>query len=66
MPENMPQEARSSDLYEIGEYKLPKDVDPILHLRGLGKEIWQDEEPDDYVRRLRESWVPDQFLQMPT
>ena len=30
--------------------------DPILSLRGLGKEIWQDEDADAYVRRLREDW----------
>jgi len=30
--------------------------DPILSLRGAGKEIWQDEDADAYVRRLRENW----------
>ena len=30
--------------------------DPILGLRGLGKEIWVGEEPDEYVRRLRKDW----------
>ncbi len=29
--------------------------DPILSLRGLGKSIW-NEDPDEYVRRLREEW----------
>lgn len=33
-----------------------KEEDSILALRGLGKEIWADENPDDYVRRLREGW----------
>lgn len=28
----------------------------ILDLRGLGKGLWQDEHPDDYVRRLRGNW----------
>ncbi len=28
----------------------------ILALRGLGKKIWQGEDPDVYVRRLREGW----------
>ena len=31
-------------------------TDPILALRGLGKEIWADENADAYVRRLREEW----------
>lgn len=30
--------------------------DALLALRGLGKEIWADEDPDEYVRRLREGW----------
>ena len=30
--------------------------DPILALVGLGKHIWADEDPDEYVRRLREGW----------
>ncbi|OGP84889.1 MAG: hypothetical protein A2Y95_10690 [Deltaproteobacteria bacterium RBG_13_65_10] len=34
----------------------PAVVDPILGLRGLGKEIWVGEEPDAYVRRLRKDW----------
>ncbi len=38
-----------------GRKSSPEMEDPILALRGLGKEIW-DEDPDDYVRRLREGW----------
>lgn len=30
--------------------------DPILALRGLGKELWADEDADEYVRRQREGW----------
>lgn len=30
--------------------------DPILALRGLGRELWQDENADAYVRRLRAGW----------
>jgi hypothetical protein len=33
------------------------ESDPLLQLRGLGKEIWQDEKADDYVRRLRQEWA---------
>jgi len=33
-----------------------EEVDPILSLRGLGKQIWSDEHPDEYVHRLREGW----------
>lgn len=31
-------------------------ADPILKLRGLGKNIWAGENPDVYVRHLREGW----------
>jgi hypothetical protein len=30
--------------------------DPLLALRGDGKDLWADEHADDYVRRLREGW----------
>jgi len=30
--------------------------DPILALVGSGKHLWQDEDPDEYVRSLREGW----------
>lgn len=33
-----------------------ENSDPILGLRGLGSEIWKGENPDKYVRRLREGW----------
>lgn len=32
------------------------DDDPILSLVGLGKEIWEGVNPDEYVRNLRKSW----------
>jgi hypothetical protein len=33
-----------------------KETDPILGLRGLGKEIWVGEDPDEYVNRARRGW----------
>lgn len=33
-----------------------KVTDPILSLRGLGKDVWQGEGADAYVRRLRAGW----------
>lgn len=30
--------------------------DPLIALRGSGKELWADEHADEYVRRLREGW----------
>ncbi len=31
-------------------------IDPILSLRGLGKEIWNPEDADSYVSQLRAGW----------
>jgi hypothetical protein len=33
-----------------------EDSDPILALRGAGRGLWRDENPDQYVSRLRGSW----------
>ena len=30
-------------------------LDGIQQLRGMGRTLWQGEDPDDYVRKLRES-----------
>ncbi len=32
------------------------EEDPILALVGSGKHLWGDEDPDEYVRGLREGW----------
>jgi hypothetical protein len=34
---------------------IAKD-DPLLALRGSGRQLWSNEHADDYVRRLREGW----------
>jgi hypothetical protein len=35
---------------------LTRETDPLLALRGSGRELWKDEDADQYVRRLREGW----------
>ena len=40
----------------VGKRKGLKETDPILALRGLGKEIWVGEDPDEYVSRVRGGW----------
>ncbi len=35
----------------------PEEADPILRLRGLGKEVWADIDPDAYVNELRSGWT---------
>ena len=37
---------------ENGKIEKPS----ILALQGLGRELWVDEDPDSYVKRLREGW----------
>lgn len=41
-------------MFAIKGQKVTRD--PILGLRGLGKEIWADEDADEYVRRQRRDW----------
>ena len=31
-------------------------IDPLLRLRGSGREIWKHEHADEFVRKLREGW----------
>ena len=52
------------DWYE-NEYcangKIMKEADdPILQMRGVGKEIWSGTDPDEYVRSLRSNWYGDE------
>ena len=35
------------------------DVDPVLAMRGVGKEIWAEEGGDAYIERERNAWVSD-------
>lgn len=36
------------------EQRVDDNGDPLLALRGSGRELWADEHADEYVRRLRE------------
>lgn len=35
----------------------PEEADPILRLRGLGRETWAGVDPDAYVNGLRSGWI---------
>jgi hypothetical protein len=41
------------------ETAINTENDPILQMRGVGKEIWADTNADDYVRSLRADWYGD-------
>lgn len=34
----------------------PIDDDPLLQPIGSAKDLWADEQADEYVRRIREGW----------
>ena len=46
--------------YSGKEKAMREDDDPILQMRGLGKEIWAGTDADEYVRNLRANWYGDQ------
>jgi len=52
------------DWYESEYWGKAKDMkeedDPILQMRGVGKEIWACTDPDEYVRNLRSNWYGDE------
>ncbi len=68
--EDMPERYRFLLDWYLGEYSpntgaggskadqasAKEEADPILGLWGLGKEIWEGVDPDEYVRQLREGW----------
>lgn len=35
---------------------VPKPVDPIKELKGLGREVWKGVDAQDYVDRERDEW----------
>ena len=39
---------------------MKEEDDPILKMRGVGKEIWAGTDADEYVRDLRSNWYGDQ------
>jgi hypothetical protein len=48
------------DWYERDYCKQPnsarEDEDPVLSIRGVGKETWSGTDADEYVRMLRSNW----------
>ena len=40
-----------------GPLRSGTDEDPLIALPGSGRALWADEPSDEYVRRLRESWM---------
>ena len=59
-PEELPTQYRNLLDWYRDEYNAVRanaiENDPLLKLRGTGKEIWANEHADEYIRRLREGW----------
>ncbi len=58
---NLPPEARLQLMALIAQdlaAQPPTPLHSILELRGLGKEIWQGIDAQQYVEELRREWEP--------
>lgn len=59
-PEELPTQYRNLLDWYRDEYNANRanaiENDPLLKLRGSGKEIWKGIDPDEYIRQLREGW----------
>ena len=60
-PEDVPPEYReviewAKQRFGKGGASRERWLDGIFQLCGLGKELWAGEDPDEYVRKLREGW----------
>jgi hypothetical protein len=42
--------------YGKGTASQPRWLDGVFQMFSLGKELWKGEDPDEYVRKLREGW----------
>jgi hypothetical protein len=60
-PEDIPPQYReiidwAKQRYGTGSPRRDLWLGGILQLRGLGRDMWRDEDADEYVRKLREDW----------
>ena len=59
-PEKIPEEYQDLLNWYSAVYSGPSSQtevpDPMMALFGSGRQLWADEHPNDYVRRLREGW----------
>ncbi len=49
-----------SNEYCTKEPAMKEEDDPILKMRGVGKEMWASTDADEYVRDLRSNWYGEQ------
>jgi hypothetical protein len=61
-PEDLPQQYHdliewAKKRYAAGGSSPARWLDGVFQTFGAGQEIWHDEDPDEYVRKLREGWA---------
>jgi len=61
-PEDIPEKYR--ELIDWAKQRYGEETETgspwlgsILAMRGMGQQLWADEDPDQYVNRLREDWA---------
>lgn len=42
--------------YNQGGERSSRWLEGVLKLRGIGRDLWKGEDPDEYVRKLRKGW----------
>jgi hypothetical protein len=54
-PEDVP--PQYAELIEWAKQAQSRWLGGVFQSRGMGRELWQGDDPDAYVRRLREDWL---------
>ena len=44
------------DQYSTKATPMNEEEDPLLQLRGVGREVWANTDADEYIRSLRSNW----------
>jgi hypothetical protein len=60
-PENLPEKYRelvtwAKERFQMSAPPPERWLSQVLQLRGRGRQLWNGEDPDQYVRTLREGW----------
>jgi hypothetical protein len=46
----------AKERYGRGGGKPVRWLEGVFQMAGTGRDVWKDEDPDEYVRKLREGW----------
>jgi hypothetical protein len=60
-PDDLPPQYRelinwAKERYSKGGSKPVRWLEGVFQMFGTGKDVWEGEDPDEYVRKLREGW----------